>query len=324
MIDAKIQACKAAICACPLGQMISASQTVGNTFLGGLLCPPCCPPVKASDLAKPSDTAAGACARIKAEELDAPNRRDAVRCLAYANCRWYPEAEAALINSLRTDRNECVRLEAARVMGTGCCCTRKVIEALTITVAGSTRDGNPPEISPRVMAEAYITLQKCLQCYHEEVDAPKRPESPEKPVPPAAPGAAPTALLTDPDTFIRPVAWSPTPAMAVPRMPTAVVVPAAPQSAPTMGTVEEARQVLTQVRPVMQERVGLQSGKRGLFQVVAYAWKNPSPPSNPEAEQQARDKVAQAFAPPQQTPEPPVSPDTPRPATGLLAHFFNK
>jgi hypothetical protein len=135
MIDAKIQACIAQLCACPLGQMLSNGGNILNMYIGGICCCNCCPAVKKDDLAKPSNTPQGACARIKQEELEAPARREAVRCLAYADCRWYPEAEAALIVALRTDRNECVRLEAARVLGVGCCCTRRTIEALTRPVS---------------------------------------------------------------------------------------------------------------------------------------------------------------------------------------------
>ena len=74
---------------------------------------------------------------------EVPERRAAVRCLAYIDCHWYPEAEAALIDALRTDRSECVRLEAAVALGSGCCCTRKTVEALTLVVNGGNTDANP-------------------------------------------------------------------------------------------------------------------------------------------------------------------------------------
>src|SRR5205823_5725524 len=122
-------------------------------------------PISEDDLKKPSDTPEGACARISKEEAEFRKRRDAVRCLKYVDCHWYPEAEAALLNALRTDRNECVRLEAACVLGSGCCCTRKVLEKLTIVVSGSDRDGNPSENSPRVKAAALKALTHCLDCY---------------------------------------------------------------------------------------------------------------------------------------------------------------
>ena len=90
-------------------------------------------------------------------------RRKAVRCLARVDCNWYPEAELALINSLRTDKAECVRLEAAKVLSIGCCGTKKVIDALTITVNASSKDGNPPENSPRVREMALVALQHALE-----------------------------------------------------------------------------------------------------------------------------------------------------------------
>jgi hypothetical protein len=96
-------------------------------------------------------------------------RRLDVRYLGTVDCRYWPEAEEALINALRADRNECVRLEAAWSLNRGCCCTRKTIEALAITVSGSERDGNPPEVSPRVRAAAHEALTNCLTALAEPI-----------------------------------------------------------------------------------------------------------------------------------------------------------
>lgn len=184
--------CKAKLCSCPLGQMITNAGKPLNNALGGLLCPPCCPPVKEDDLKKPSTLPDGACAKIMQEELDMPKRRKAIQCLARADCHWWPEAEAALIGGLRADRNECVRLEAAKALAQGCCCTRKTIEALLIVATSSKKDGNPSENSERVKAMALLALQHCLQTYVEE-DEPKPPELPKRPpekVPPEKPPAA--------------------------------------------------------------------------------------------------------------------------------------
>src|SRR5207237_2362732 len=125
-----------------------------------------CPPAARdpADLAKPSDSPAGAAAKIKADEAAAKARREAVRYLGTVDCHYWPEAQDALINALRADRNECVRLEAAWVLGRGCCCTKKTIVALSITVAGSDRDGNPYEDSDRVKAAAAAALAHCLGC----------------------------------------------------------------------------------------------------------------------------------------------------------------
>ena len=62
-----------------------------------------------------------------------------------------------LIAALRADTNECVRWEAAHAFANGCCCTKKTVEALTITVQASNRDGNPSEDSA---ARAPRSLQR--------------------------------------------------------------------------------------------------------------------------------------------------------------------
>src|SRR5436305_814669 len=84
-------------------------------------------------------------------------------------------AEAALITGLRVDRNECVRLAAARALGSCCCCTKKTIAALTITVSGSSKDGNPSENSERVREAAAAALEMCVTCYEEMPPEPVRP-----------------------------------------------------------------------------------------------------------------------------------------------------
>ena len=81
------------------------------------------------DLAKPG--AEGAAAVAKADALAAKARRASVRYLGTLDCRYYPEAEAALIAALRTDGVECVRWEAAMALGRSCCCNRRVMAALT-------------------------------------------------------------------------------------------------------------------------------------------------------------------------------------------------
>ena len=47
-------------------------------------------------------------------------------------------------------------------LGRGCCCTRATLEALSICVSGSERDGNPSETSERVRMAAYAALEGCL------------------------------------------------------------------------------------------------------------------------------------------------------------------
>ena len=189
-LKAACAACKEKFCKCCIGQMFS-SMTMPLTMMSGGCIKPCCPPVSQEALKAPADSAAGACARITKDQLEMEERRKAVRCLARVDCNWYPEAELALINSLRTDKVECVRLEAAKVLSVGCCGTKKIIDALTITVNASSKDGNPPENSPRVREMALVALQHALECYVER-EEPQRPELPGGlPAPKSVPEKAP-------------------------------------------------------------------------------------------------------------------------------------
>lgn len=186
------QACKQKICAIPFMQFLNGGLAPVSALTGGLV-PGCCPgPNQANpaDLLKPADSAEGAAARIKKLEAEAKARRAAVRYLGTVDCRRFPEAEAALISSLRGDENECVRFEAALALGSGCCCTRKVLEALVVTVSGR-KTAEPAETSPRVRAAAAIALERCLMKYCDlEVLTPAdRPL--EKGQPPADPASAP-------------------------------------------------------------------------------------------------------------------------------------
>jgi hypothetical protein len=173
-------ACKKHWCESGIAQFVGMMVKPMTLATGGLI-KPCCPgpdQAKPEDLAKPSDSADGAAARIKEDEAHAKERRANVRYLGTVDCSRYPEAEKALINALRTDRNECVRWEAAIVLGHGCCCTRKTIEALKMAASASDKDNNPKESSERVRAAAEVSLNAC------ETSADLPPEPPEK-----APGA---------------------------------------------------------------------------------------------------------------------------------------
>ncbi|OAI55096.1 hypothetical protein AYO44_02860 [Planctomycetaceae bacterium SCGC AG-212-F19] len=182
--QAQCDICKRKLCATPLGEFIN-NMTKPMTMMSGGLIPPCCPTApSAAELAEAADDPGplGAAAQVAADEAKAKKRRAAVRYLSTADCHWWPEVEKALIVALRTDRNECVRLEAAMGLGHGCCCTRRVIEALAITVEGSSRDGNPSENSERVRACALQSLNHCLGCYRSPPE-PVGGEQKEKPQP---------------------------------------------------------------------------------------------------------------------------------------------
>ncbi len=165
-------ACKAKLCAIPLVQLLNNSMAPVTALSGGLF-PPCCPPVSQADLMMPPDSAQGAAARIKQDELESKARRAAVRYLGTVDCNYWPEAQKALINALRADKNECVRLEAALSLGKGCCCTKPVIMALALTVSGGTEDKNPAEDSECVKAAAQAALDHCLSCFVEIEPVPK-------------------------------------------------------------------------------------------------------------------------------------------------------
>ena len=178
------------------GQMLAPM----NAMTGGLIGGKCSGP-SAAALAQPATSAEGAAARIQQEEAGATARRAAIRYLATANCQYYPEAEAALIVSLRSDPVECVRIEAARAFVSGCCCTKKTIAALTLAVNGGTKDGFPSERSECVEALAYLALKKCLATY-KDVQAPVPPE--QAPTPKekeAAPEAAALGKQVGPTAY---------------------------------------------------------------------------------------------------------------------------
>jgi hypothetical protein len=210
------QACKEYLCKTQIGQLMNNGLKPLGALTGGLLGP-CCPPFNTDDLNKPPDSAEGAAARIKQDEANAKARRAAVRYLGTVDCHYWPEAQDALIASLRTDRNECVRWEAAMVLGSGCCCTKATIKALALTVSSSEEDGNPAETSERVKAAAARSLAHCLSCAAvvqplplEDVPANERilpkPEPKPEPIPPGekAPNGM-TSLPAGPTGYYRQV-----------------------------------------------------------------------------------------------------------------------
>jgi hypothetical protein len=192
---AQLAACKQKLCASPLAQFFGSALAPARALSGGLM-PTCCPVASPADLAAPADSPEGAAARIKEREAQAKKRRADVRYLGTVDCRRYPEAEAALVGALRGDENECVRWEAAMALGRGCCCTRKVLQALVDTVSGK-KTNDPAETSERVKLAAQAALEHCLMRYCEvETGATTPPEAPpaERPEVPPEPGAAPARL----------------------------------------------------------------------------------------------------------------------------------
>ena len=149
-------------CSSPFGQLATGAAGPMAALSGGLM-PNCClaNSIENDILNQPPGSSEGAAARIKKDEEDAKARRAAVRYLGTVDCQYWPEATLALVASLRKDRNECVRLEAALALRNGCCCNQKTIAALAMCVSGSTEDGAPAEKSDRVRAVAAEALARC-------------------------------------------------------------------------------------------------------------------------------------------------------------------
>lgn len=158
-----VERCRVKLCKCEIVKMLRSSLAPAAALSGGLVpVGNCCPTVKKEDLAKPADSSEGAAARIKKDVEEAAARRAAVRYLGTVDCRYWPEAEQALIDALRADKIECVRYEAAIALQRGCCCTKKVAKALTISIEGSEKDGHPAERSARVQDAAAVALSNCV------------------------------------------------------------------------------------------------------------------------------------------------------------------
>src|SRR6266545_3612890 len=115
--------CKAHFCSSRIGMFINNLLVPAGAATGGLLGPICPPPgiggpggggVNPDDLKKSASSPEGAAARIKAEEAQAKAKVAAIEFLATVDCRYYPEAEAGLLAGLRAEKNECVRIAAAK------------------------------------------------------------------------------------------------------------------------------------------------------------------------------------------------------------------
>lgn len=254
------QKCRERCCRTTFGQMLNNMCKPFSLATGGLF-PPLCPPVPSQEeiakLLDPNNLAASpaeaAAAKIKADEAGAAARRAAVRYLATVDCHYYPEAEKALIAALRGDRIECVRLEAAIALGSGCCCTKNTIEALALAASGADTDGNPGETSERVKAAALNSLHLCMCRFHEREaagPAPTPPETPPEAAPPPRPerpGSAGQPLMSAPYEL---TGWSdPIPAH---------VLEASRALAATVGTTST-------------EPWRVPTGQRGLLQMLGHA-----------------------------------------------------
>src|SRR4029078_6283179 len=122
---------KAKFCQSQIGSLVNNGLLPITAITGGLIggCCPTPPPPEHLAAAEAQGGAQGVAAKIKAEEAQAKAKIAAIEYLATVDCRYWPEAEAALIAGLRAEKNECVRLAAAKVFASGCCCSSKVVKA---------------------------------------------------------------------------------------------------------------------------------------------------------------------------------------------------
>ena len=222
------------------------------------------------------------------------------------DCARWPEAQKALINGLRQDPNECVRFAAARALNSGCCCNKKVIDALRICVSGETSDGAPAENSCRVKAAAFSALQNCLMRVPEDL--------PPEPLPPEPEGVRP--LVTPPPpaperTTQRPAANPHIAAAYNPPRSGPITYDEKLQHKSFTQTVDEARHTLFQVSKSPRPTATLPSGQRSLFGALTRA-------RNEVGTANLRRAREQGLVPPRpdQSREP-ISPDPAQFAAGL-------
>ena len=115
---------KAKIRSSPLGKLLEGPRKILSKATGGVVSAEATPNHVELAAAGPQ----GASAKIKKDQLESPKRLAAIQYLATVDCHWYPEALTQLTLALRTDRSECVRFEAAKIL-TGCgCCTPQLFK----------------------------------------------------------------------------------------------------------------------------------------------------------------------------------------------------
>lgn len=264
--------CRRKLCAKPIGQMLNSITKPLTAATGGII-PGFCPITpSAADLKKPG--AAGAAAQALKDAVEAKERRAAVRLLGTFDCHWYPEAELGLAMALRTDRAECVRLEAAIALNRGCCCTKLIVEALEDCVGNGEKFG-PTENSPRVQAIAMMALDRCLQCPDAnivEVD-PLEEKKQEKQEEIQGENTGPGRMV--PPGQSKPNVPPPPPPMPAP-LPISPKVTQGPKGSgkPTRALIEHARHTLIAAKARMansnESQAFLPSGQRSLAGIASY------------------------------------------------------
>lgn len=158
----------------------------------------------------PINTPKGLAAKIKAQQVDAPNRVAAVEFLGTVDCIAYPESQAMLVEALKSDPAEPVRLAAAEALQVQfmrgkeedpsrselrrydtCrgCCNEATLNELSRIAYETDETGCPIEPSERVRKAARIALTICSANCYPAMAAPAVPPSPipEEAGPPMVP-----------------------------------------------------------------------------------------------------------------------------------------
>ncbi len=300
--------CKAALCASNFGQMLNSFGGGPMAAVTGGFLPQLCPPLSsaaaaaaAANLPGGPNGAAATAAKIKASEAEAKARVAAIEYLGTVDCTRWPEAQTALINGLRKDTNECVRFAAAKALNSGCCCDKKVIQALRDCVSGEATE-DPAETSPRVKAAAFSALQNCLLKVPEDLPAETVPVGPERTTPNVAP------LPSGPERTTRNAGENPH--LAVGYTTTAA------RTTPTFEqrlqrktfaqTVEEARRTLFEAARHPRAPKSIPTGQRSLFGALAKARQDRNAANIRRAREQGQ--LPPRPAPPQFPAEPGVEP----------------
>jgi hypothetical protein len=263
-----IHKCIAKLCATQFGQMlnnlaIGPMAGVSGGFIPAL-CPPPTPAQAAALAAAQPGSAAAAAAAVQASEAGAKARVAAVEYLGTVDCKRWPEAQKALINALLEDPNECVRFAAAKALNSGCCCDKKVIDALRVCVSGQATNA-PAETSPRVKAAAFSALQNCLMKVPEDLPPERGPEQPERggPAPAPLPGPERTTQYAPENPHIA--ASYTVDRRRPPTFEDQV------QRKTFSQTVDEARRALFDLSRSPRPATALPTGKRSLFGALAKA-----------------------------------------------------
>jgi len=176
------------------------------------------------------DGVKGLASKIKAEQVDVKNRVVAIKFLGTVDCAAFPQAQELLIDSLKNDPSERVRLEAAKAIkeqfGRGkdeglftsrrekrrydhCrgCCGEDALNALSEVAYERDETGCLLEPSERVRKEVREALAVCVSCCSEqsqEIPIEPQEETPDAPSE-ETPGARSEETTTDRTPLRNPV-----------------------------------------------------------------------------------------------------------------------